>query len=116
FEYAAADELISVPFVEFASPVSVSLHYEILEDDSVEVTGSVRFRLKGACSRCLKETEREFCGEIDAYFVTERTDSEDYFYQNVIDLTDCLNDAVMIAMPPLLECEEGCVALAWKEQ
>lgn len=116
FTYVAADELISIPFVQFSAPVDVKLHYEILEDDSVEVTGAVRFKLKGNCSRCLKETQREFTGEVDAYFVTQKTDSEDYFYQNTIDLTGCLNDAVMIAMPFLLECGEECVSLAWKEQ
>ncbi len=72
FTYVAADELISIPFVQFSAPVDVKLHYEILEDDSVEVTGTIRFVLKGNCSRCLKETQREFTGEVDAYFVTQR--------------------------------------------
>ena len=116
FEFVAAEELIFVPLARFASPVKAELHYEILEDDSVEVTGKIRFTLAGECSRCLNETTVEVCGEVDAYFVTENAESEDYLYQNVIDLTDCLNDAVMIAMPSLLECGEGCVALAWKEQ
>ena len=78
FEYSADDALIDVPFVAFSSPVSVSLHYDVGEDGKAEVTGRVGFRLKGLCSRCMKEAEREFSGEIDALFVPNGDGGEDY--------------------------------------
>lgn len=114
FGYDEDDGLIDIPYVKFSSPVSVSLHYEILEDDSVEITGSIAFSLKGACSRCLSETEQRFSGEVDAYFVTHGGEEEDYRYQNgVIDLRDCLKDAVLLALPPRLVCGENCVVPSW---
>ncbi|MGN0822331.1 MAG: YceD family protein [Candidatus Gallimonas sp.] len=116
FAFEADDSLIDIPYVRFSSPVGVRLRYVILEDDSVEVTGSVKFSLKGACSRCLTETEQTFTGEIDAYF-TPRGEGEDYRYTNgVIRLEDCLNDAVMLAIPGRLECGENCVPFVWKEE
>lgn len=117
FEYEGDSSLIGIPYVSFSSPVGVRLHFEILEDDSVEITGSVNYTLKGACSRCLNETEQAFQGEIDAYFVPHGGESEDYRYTGgIIDLRDCLNDAVMLSLPARLVCGENCVPLEWKEQ
>lgn len=115
-EFQADESLLEIPYVKFSSPVTANLRYEIAEDDSVEITGEIRFSLKGACSRCLKETEQTFCGEVDALYVARGGESEDYRYKNgVIDLSDCLNDAVMLALPMRLECGENCVAPEWKE-
>ncbi len=117
FEFEGDESLLEIPYVAFSSPVKAELHYEILEDDSVEVTGSIFFSLKGACSRCLSETERSYVGEVDAYFLPRGGESEDYRYTNgVIDLSDCLNDALMLALPPRLECAEECIPLEWHEQ
>ncbi len=117
FEFEGDESFIGIPFVSFSSSVKAELHYEILEDDSVEVTGSIAFSLKGACSRCLSETEQTFIGEVDAYFVPCGGESEDYRYQSgVICLNDCLSDALMLSMPSRLECKSECVALEWHEQ
>lgn len=117
FEFTADESLIGIPYVGFAGPVKAHLAYDILEDDSVEVTGTVSFRLKGACSRCLKPAERSFGGEVDAYFVQSQAEEDEYLYQNgTVDLTDCLSDAVALAMPGRLECEEPCAALEWREE
>ena len=117
FEFVGDNSLIEIPYVTFSSPVTARLHYEILEDDSVEITGSVTFSLKGLCSRCLQEAEQTFSGEVDAYFVPREGESEDYrYFGGVIDLDDCLGDAVMLALPGRLVCGENCIALEWSEQ
>lgn len=117
FEYEGDNSLIGIPYAKFSAPVSVTLHYEILEDDSVEITGKISFTLKGACSRCLNEAEQTFRGEIDAYFVPKGGESEDYRYTGgVVDLRDCLNDAVMLTLPARLVCGENCIPLEWNEQ
>lgn len=117
FEYEGDSSLIDIPYVSFAAPIKAALHYEILEDDSVEVTGTVSFTLKGACSRCLSDAEQSFVGEVDAYFLPRECESEDYRYINgIINLQDCLNDAVMFALPGLLVCSDSCVALEWNEK
>ena len=109
FEITAEDELIDIPFVAFSSPVSVRAHYEIFDDGKVEVTGSVHFTLKGLCSRCTKETEQSFSGEIDALFVPNGAGDDDYAYTNGrILLDEAVRDAVMFALPSSFLCGEEC--------
>ena len=109
FETEADDSLIDVPFVAFSSPVCVTAHYEIFDDGKVEVTGSVRFSLKGLCSRCMKELEQEISGELDALFVPNGGDGEDYVYTNGrIKLDEAVRDAVTFALPNSFLCKEEC--------
>ena len=115
FEYSADDALIDVPFVAFSSPVSVSLHYDVGEDGKAEVTGRVGFRLKGLCSRCMKEAEREFSGEIDALFVPNGDGGEDYAYTNGrITLDEVVSDAVAFALPSSFVCGDDCELPAFR--
>lgn len=107
--------LIEIPFVTFASPVKAELHYEILEDDSVEFTGRISFTLKGLCSRCLKETSQSYSQEVEGCY-SPKQGEEEYFYRNgVVDLNDFIRDAVMQALPYSLLCEENCVPPEYKE-
>ena len=108
--------LIGIPFVAFSSPVEARLHYEILEDDSVEISGVISFTLKGSCSRCLKETERRIEGEAEGYFVPDGERGEDYSYSNgVIDFDEFLRDSILFIMPARLVCSETCAAPDYKE-
>ena len=113
--FEADGSLVPIPFVTFASPVTAKLRYAILEDDSVEVTGTISFTLKGSCSRCLKETQQVFESETEGYFVPGGEDGEDYSYTNgVIDFGEFLRDSVMFAMPSRLVCSENCAAPDYK--
>ena len=85
FEYGADWSLLDIPFVSFSSPVCVTLRYEILENDDVEITGQMRFSLKGECSRCLSDAEQSFTAELDALFVMGESDGESYGYSEVKD-------------------------------
>lgn len=115
-EYSAPKTLIEIPFVEFASPIQVRFDYELFEDDSLEVIGTVSYKLKGQCSRCLKETENEVQGELNAYFQPVK-DCEDYAYTNgIVDLTKAVEDAVMASMPFTLSCGEDCKALVYVDE
>ena len=119
FEFEGEQDLIDIPYVSFSSPIKAELHYEILEDDSVEITGKVTFSLKGLCSRCLKETECEVIGEADGYFVPRggKMEAEDYTYANgMIDLREFLRDTVLFSMPANLICSETCRAPDYKEE
>ena len=109
FETPADESLIDVPFVSFSSPVLVTVHYEILDDGKVEVRGSVKFSLKGLCSRCMKETEQEITGELDALFVPNGQDGEDYAYTNGrLQLDEAVRDAVTFALPNSFLCGDDC--------
>ena len=118
FAFEAEENLVDIPYVTISSPVNAELRYEILEDDTVEVKGTVSFTLKGLCSRCLKETEQRIVGDAEGYFIPEggKGEEEDYTYSNgFIDLREFLRDAVMFIMPAGLLCSEDCTAPDYKE-
>ena len=113
FEYSAPETLIAIPFVQFASPVKVAFAYELYEDDSLEIRGTVTYRLEGQCSRCLNPATMEVQGELDAYFEA-RSDFEDYGYTNgKVDVTKAVEDAIMLSMPFSLSCGEDCKGISY---
>jgi len=110
------NSLIDIPFVVFSTPVTATLHYEIREDNCVEITGEISFSLKGECSRCLCETEQRFEGEVDALFTPGKSDGETYSYQNgIVDLSEALRDSLLFALPQQLLCSENCLAPDYNE-
>ncbi len=116
FAYSAPESLIDVPLVKFASPVKVRFDYELFEDDSLEIRGSVSYRLVGQCSRCLKEAINDVEGELDAYFQPTK-DCEDYAYTNgIVDLKKAVEDAVMASMPFTLSCGDACEGLSYSDE
>ena len=116
FEYSAPEQLIEIPFVQFSSPVKIRFSYELYEDDSLEIRGTVNYRLEGQCSRCLQPASQEVVGEIDAYF-EPRKDAEDYAYANgIVDLTRAVEDAVMASMPFSLSCGDQCKGLTYSDE
>lgn len=113
FEYSAPEAFIQIPYVKFAAPVKISFDYELFEDDSLEIRGTVSYTLKGQCSRCLRDTEALVEGELDAYFEA-RKDYEDYGYTNgVVNLTQAVEDAIMASMPYVLSCGEDCKGISY---
>ncbi len=111
FEYSSPEYLIEIPFVKFSAPVKVSFSYELYEDDSFEIKGTVSYALEGQCSRCLKDTAIKIVGELDAYFQCGK-DVEDYAYTNgIVDLSKAVDDAIMASMPFALSCGEDCKAI-----
>ena len=113
FEYSAPEHFIAIPFVKFAAPVKVSFEYELFEEDSLEIYGTVSYKLVGQCSRCLKETAMDVEGELNAYF-ENRKDFADYGYVNgMVDLTQAVEDALMASMPYVMNCAEECEAISY---
>ena len=115
FDYSAPEELVSIPFVQFSSPVKVEIAYEIFSDDAVEIKGKLSYALKGQCSRCLKDAETQVTWEIDALFEVSET-PEDYSYDGVkIFLTEAIDDAIMASMPFSLSCGKDCEPIAYSK-
>ena len=113
FIYQAPEDLIEIPFVKFASPVTVRFSYELYADDAFEIRGSVSYHLEGQCSRCLKEAKAFVEGELDALFEPKK-DSEDYSYSNgIVDLKKAVNEAIMASMPFVLSCGEDCESIGY---
>ena len=115
FSYEAPEELLDIPLVKFATPVTVSFDYDLFEDDSLEIRGEISYRLEGQCSRCLKETAQDIKGELDAYFQPIK-DCEDYSYTNgVIHLQKAVDEAIMASLPFTLSCGDDCEELSYKK-
>ncbi len=116
FNYSAPESIIEIPFVKFKAPVKVLFDYDLYEDNSLEIRGSVIYILEGQCSRCLKETEQEVKGELNAYF-EDRKDYEDYGYTNgIVHLENAVEDAIMASMPFVLSCGEDCEGISWTDK
>ena len=108
FTYTAPETLIEIPFVKFAGAVKVQFDYELFEDDSLEIKGTVCYELIGQCSRCLSDAKNAVIGELDAYFQPTKN-CEDYSYTNgVVDLKQAVEDAIVVNMPFVLSCGEDC--------
>ncbi|MBQ8427838.1 MAG: DUF177 domain-containing protein, partial [Clostridia bacterium] len=104
FEYSPPSDTLDIPFVEFDGAVKVQYDYDLYEDDSLEVRGTVTYRLKGQCSRCLRETAQDIEGELDAYFLPKPT-QDDYFYEGgKVDLSEAIRDAITASLPFSLYC------------
>ena len=113
FEYSAPESLIEIPFVNFVGPVKIVFDYDLYEDDSLEIRGTVSYKLEGQCSRCLKAAAQEVEGELDAYFEA-RKDYEDYGYTNgVVDLKKAVEDAIMASMPFSISCGDDCEEISY---
>ena len=116
FEYSAPENLIDIPLVQFSASVKVRFDYELYEDDSFEIRGTVSFSLVGQCSRCLKDATANVEGELDAYFQPFK-ECEDYSYVGgVVDLTQAVNEAIMASMPFTLSCGEDCKSIEFSSE
>ena len=113
FEYSAPETLIEIPFVNFVGSVKIAFDYDLYEDDSLEIRGTVSYKLEGQCSRCLKAAAQDVEGELDAYF-EPRKDYEDYGYTNgVVDLKKAVEDAIMASMPFSISCGDACEEISY---
>ena len=114
-EYSAPETFIPIPYVKFSAPVKIKFDYELFEDDSLEIRGTVSYALEGQCSRCLQSARAEVEGELDAYF-EPRKDYADYGYTNgVVNLQQAVEDALMASMPYTLSCGEDCKEISYHE-
>ncbi len=113
FEYSAPETFIEIPFVKFAAPIKIEFDYELYEDNSLDIRGSISYLLEGQCSRCLKETKMQVEGELNAYF-ENRKDYEDYGYTNgIVNITQAVEDAIMASMPFTLSCGDDCEPISY---
>ena len=115
FEIAADDGLVTLPLVKMVSPITAEGDYELFDDDSLEIRGKVRFTLRGACSRCLKEPEKVVEADWNPLFTKGESDGESYAYENgTISLDGSVREAVLLGMPFVLLCDESCPGAEWQ--
>lgn len=108
FEYAPAEDLNLVPLCKISGMVKVSGEYEIFDDNSVEIRLTVNYYLKGQCSYCLNDAEKQIKFTTEVLYLTKK-DNDNYYYDgNKLDLKSAVNDAILISQPNVLLCKEDC--------
>ena len=116
FSYQPPAQLLNNPLTQFASLVFVEFAYDLYEDDAFEIRGKVSYRLKGQCARCLKDVETSVEGELNALFEPKK-DAEDYSYTGgVVDITQAVEDAVMLSLPFTILCEKECESISYSSE
>lgn len=110
FLYEIDKSLLTIPTARFDGAARVSGSLE-LYNDSVDARLFIRFMLAGECTRCLKAAEQEINIELDETFFAKESDGG-YLYQNdMLDLTECANEAILLNMPYVLLCDGDCKGL-----
>ncbi len=108
FGFQPEQDKLLIPLCRFEGGATVAGEYEIFDDDSVEVKFTLKYRIKGQCSYCLEDAEKEIEYNTDALFVTE-SDPDNYVYDGFrLDLTDAVNDALLFSQPKVLLCRDDC--------
>lgn len=114
FDYNAPETLVAVPLFNFVGAVKVEGSYVINEDDSVDISLRLKFRLAGSCSYCLEHTEKDIEYSYDALFDTKESDDA-YVYNGInLDLTAAINDAILFSQPSIILCKDGCKGIDLK--
>lgn len=107
FEYSPETELIDIPNAKLALPVKVQGTFTISGEHSAIVEGEVVYTIKGECTRCLEQTEREYITEF--YEQVEENNPDGYELKNdTVDLSKLVEDAVALSVPVSFLCKEDC--------
>ena len=109
FLYEPDEELSTIPNVSVVLPVKINGTLTLTGAHSCLVEGEITFSLKGECSRCLKETEKEYFTS----FSEEVSDGENGYkvINDTVDLGKIADDAILAEMPLVLLCDENCKGL-----
>lgn len=73
------------------------------------VTGNVALMVRHVCHRCLEEWEERLDVPVAQLFVADGDDDDDYVIEGPdIDLEPMIRDEVLLALPLVPTCREGC--------
>lgn len=106
FEYDA-DIDIALPNTALMLPVKLQGTAYVSGASRAEVEGEIVFTLKGACTRCLADTEKTFSAEFNEIF------GEDGYpiVNGKIDLSKMVDDIIITNTPVAFLCKEDCKGL-----
>jgi uncharacterized metal-binding protein YceD (DUF177 family) len=109
FTYSPKQESMLLPLCHFDGDVKVEGTYEIYEDDTVGITFTISYTIKGQCSYCLEDAQKLIQFTSDVLFVLDKDDKDNYYYDGKnLDLTSAVEDALLISQPDVLLCKVGC--------
>lgn len=112
FEYPIENFDTGIPNVNVVSPVKITGCATLTGEHSALIEGEIDFALKGECSRCLENAEREYVVE----FSEEVSNEEESNYQvnnDTINLAKIVEDYMYSEMPINFLCDENCKGICF---
>lgn len=107
FEYAPNRELISLPNSEIKVPVIISGTATLSGKHGAYIEGEITYTISGECTKCLTATEKEyvltFSEHVDGSF-----DSDYKVVNDKIDLTEIVENEILINAPTSFLCKDDC--------
>lgn len=109
---------------DFVLPHGIELNLDLTHaGQGIFASGLLKAQVEGVCDRCLEPCSFEVAAEVDQYFLFEEpdtsstlSDDDELEYglvsqDNSIDLTDCLQTALLNETPYIVLCSPDCRGL-----
>ncbi len=113
FEYTPSEELdINLP-AKIVYPIKVEGNVNLTGNHSAFVQGEICVLLKGECTRCLKETQKNYVFDF-AEQLEENAEQGYSVEKDRIDLTKIVADAISMNLPLNFLCKEDCKGICIK--
>ena len=107
FQYQPETEVLDIPNAVILGGVNINGTVTLTGEHSAFLEGEVAFVVKAECTRCLKETEKEFVLEFSES--VGNNDEEGYPVKNdTVDLSKIVDDLVMMNCPVSFLCSDDC--------
>ena len=110
FEYVPEYEFSDASFIEVATPVLVEGVATLSGEHGAFIECNVTFKVKGSCTRCLEETEREYQVEIRELCDEDLEDGYPVVNDR-INLSKMVDDVILMNLPVSFLCKEDCLGL-----
>ena len=111
FEYDADSSAITLPNAEYSDKVKVSGRLT-LSGKSVFVEGEIEYFISASCSRCMHSASFHNVVEFDEEFSETEADDEVYrFKKGLVDLTEMVEEKLLLSFPYAVYCREDCKGL-----
>ena len=111
FEYSPEKPLVDIPDVKIVPPVKIIGSATLTGDHSVCLKGEIVYTLKGNCTRCLKETEKQFVAGFDL----EAADGGDVpVINDKVDISAVADEEIILSAPINFLCDENCTGIEIK--
>ena len=113
FEYSGENSEIEIPYGQIVYPIKINGSVELTGNHSAYVSGEISVTLKGECTRCLKETQKDFVFDF-AEQLEENAEQGYSVEKDRIDLTKIVLDAIVMELPLNFLCKEDCKGICLK--
>ena len=114
FEYNPETSLVeSLPDCEIQLPIKIQGTLSLTGEHSAYVEGEVNFTIVGQCTRCLEHAENDYNVEFGEAVSVDNEDGYSVVNDRV-DLTEIVEDLVLMNVPVTFLCNENCKGLCFK--